>query len=394
MKKRCRESKCHLQQPKTLIGIIKIFQMPGFVKLIYSFVMKNNYNCKLNQRLFFNLRHVCKESRILANDLVTFLDPTIGSLHDLNFWTSHVPNLRSISDIPFFWSISFPNLRDLSFQFNEQPQNLNVIDVYYWNCPLLKSLYIKAITSQSVVHAIAKQFVNLTSLYAFISSCNSYLGIFNFFKLETLNLKLLNNMTEVQISSLPNLKNCIIRKSNIKSLIFQHDLSNLTNLQLKGNIENVIFHYPIALQTISCLGSYVINFDPHDNVKWENIQTCQFIYSDCWAKNLVKLKSVVKLSIVGPPADFFNLISCLQNTLQDIDINWSKDDYILDFQLLVGFVNIEKIHLFSTNGKYTHFEDVFQIPKLQVFTFYIDNLLEAERKLYRNWRDKQREKKS
>ncbi len=381
--KRCRVNKQQYNKKNVVPGISKLYQIPGLIELVYGFFMNNNV---LDQTLFFDLRSVCKDFQSYSNSLVAFLCPTIKSLGSVDFWSRVTPNLKSIYSCSSLQYLSFYNLRKLTLETGNPRLELNVCN---WQCPLLESIDASEVcTTQVEMEAIAQQFVHLTYLSVYIKSESRFL-ISNFAHLEKLQLSTnYECLMELSFVNLPCLEELDIN-NGFKSFHF-YDVPNLTTIKSMDYfyVRNIIFHNPVPHLVNVNLGlDLLLSLDSYNNVKWENMRDLKCIYSDCSAKHLAKLKSLTHLSITYPPVDFLHVISCLHETLQKLDILWD-DRFTLDFKLLLNFRNIKHLDICNDCGKYIHFEDVFQLPKLQVFSCHV-NLLISEKNLYQKWVKKQ-----
>ncbi len=372
---------------KNVIGILKIYQIPGLIELVYSFFINGDV---LSKQLFFDLRCVCKEFQIYANRLVALLCPTLSSSYDIDFWSRLTPNVKSIKSSLFLQKLSFSNLRKLSF-YNSNAVDVQKpeVDVRNWQCPLLEDLTMFCVTTiQSGMITMAQQFLHLKNLSVYVHTQGCFC-ISNFALLEKLQIFKQyeeESTMELHFVNLPCLQELDIHEC-FKSLHF-YDVSNLKTIESDDfTVDHIIFHNPMLCLTSMDLGSApLLALDSYDNVKWENMQTLHFFSSDCIEKRLTNCKNVTNLHIAFPPPDclWLSTILCLQETLQELQVQW-EEEFVLDCKLLLNFRNIKNLDL---QGKCLHFEDLLSLPKLQIFDCSIRYLLKFEIKLFLNWKQK------
>ncbi len=360
-----------------------VYQIPGIIELVYGFFMNDNV---LDQTLFFVLRLVCKHFQAYSKRLFPFLCPTINSEGCIDFWSALAPNLKSIDCIISLQKLSFSNLRKIRF-FTTARFELNVCK---WQCPLLEFLDVfDVLTSQSELIAIAKQFLHLTYLSICIKAETCFF-IPNFARLEKLQITKKNaSMSELYFVNLPCLQELDIN-NGFKAFHFC-DVPKLTTIKSINGffMQQIIFHDPMPLLVNLDFGrGLLFSLDPYRNIKWENVQKLDFIYSDFCTQHLTKLTSVTHLGIAYPPVDFLHVISYLQETLQKLDILWDEN-FTLDFKLLRDFRNLEQLDVYTDSREYIHFEDVFRLPRLQIFNCKI-NLRRYDKNLYEKWIKKQK----
>jgi hypothetical protein len=405
-------------------GVLTIWQIPGLLTLIYSFLIakrdvfetKDNTFIYLDNgepsslqisrdRDYFTLREICKTCQQLAHYCDGFLNPHIKSLENLEKWAHFMPKLQSIifpnptSVVSF---ISFSHLRTLQFYDNGNIDYDANICFNKWNCPLLTHLEMfSTCLTEFSMEQIALHFPILQKLRVIIS-LHSNFKIENFPNLQKLSLGIIvpDRNQHLHIHNLP-----ILTKLNIGYGLFDSLKFSMTpNLQkissIHGfNIKCIAFDDDVPLLNDVHFGyDKQLQMNSLSYVNWKNVKHLHFCPSVVWDDILSRLVSLETLdvtqSIYEPNIQWsklhnltsvkwrwpsFDVLSLIASShLKHFYLEWKDEHPIFDFSGLLKFPNLEKITLVSYDGKYVNFESILQLPKHVKINLNMRNLTESE----------------
>jgi hypothetical protein len=394
------------------IGMLTIWKIPGFLKLIYSFLMTTDiFETKDNTSIYFTLREICTTSKQLAYHCDSLLVSHIKSLESLEKWAHFMPKLQSIT-FPNPASVisftSFSHLRTIQFYDNGNIEYNNNICFNKWNCPLLTHLEIfSTCLTEFSMEQIAIYFPLLKKLRVLISLHPNF-RIENFLKLQKLSLniiKLGKNLENLHIHNLPQLTKLNIGYGLFDSL----EVSMTPNLQKISSkhgywIKFIEFHDDVPLLDYVHFGYEEIHSLSlvNTHMDWKNVKHLHFCPSIIWDDILSQLVSLETLDVtqsIHEPIipwsklrhltivkwrwpSFDVLSSIASSHLKHFYLQWNHKNPIFDFSGLLKFPNLEKITLISHDGKYVNFESILQLPrhiriklKMRDLTEYVINNL-------------------
>jgi hypothetical protein len=372
--------------------LLSIWQIPGLLPLIYSFVFKNpDYfetgHKSVNVTDYFAFREICKTSKTLANQLISFISVRMESLEDLEKIGKMIPRLQLaiISNDVFLLCTRNPflHVRGLCIS-SDNSIDLNVWN-NCWNCASLKHLELHASVTESMMHSISIAFPNLVYLYILMDS-QAIFKICHFPKLQTLQLTpgFRNDSMQLEIFDIPYLEKLELYEGEIDSLTIAH-LPNLKHISsLSCIIKSVVFQDDVSFLTHVNFNYTPLSIHGDMHVNWKNVKYLGIIYSYVWDNILPQLKLLETLIIQEeiikeqpnvpwsnlknlthlewrfPSFNLFENISCV-NSLQFFTLRW-RDDFVLDCAQLLKFPNILKIKLVSQYDKYVNFEALLHLP--------------------------------
>jgi hypothetical protein len=111
--------------PSIKCGLLKIWQIPGLLKLTYCFLMEKIDYEQIgtnDSSIYFNLREICKQCKHWSHQCDSFLSPNIRSIELLEKWTTIIPKLQSMKIPNQTWVISLLHLRSLCIL--DQPRKM------------------------------------------------------------------------------------------------------------------------------------------------------------------------------------------------------------------------------------------------------------------------------
>jgi hypothetical protein len=381
------------KRPRMENGILSLWQIPGLLPLIYSFLFKNlDYfetgHKSINLADYFAFREICKTSKTLSNQLISFISVRMESLEDLEKIGKVVPRLQlaiiSTDVFTLCTTNPFLHLRGLCILSHDH------IDSNFWNncwnCASLKHLEVHASVTESTMHSILIGFPNLTYLYIFMES-QPIFKISHFPKLQTLQLTpgYRNDSMQVEISDIPYLEKLELYHGKIDSLTVAR-VPNLKHISSSFlSINSVVFQDDVSLLAHVHFNYSPLSINGDMHVNWKNMKYLNIImYSCIWDNILPRLKlletliveeyikeqpnvqwsnltNLTRLEWIFPSFDLLRNISCVQS-LQFITLHWG-DEFILDCTQLLKFPNILKITLVSQSDKYVNFEALLHLPQ-------------------------------
>jgi hypothetical protein len=392
------------KRPRFESTLLQIWEIPGLLKLTYSFLMKKQdyFETRHNVSEYLQLREICKTTKRQSIRLASQISPMITSLKTYILWKQLLPNLQfaKISDRLFqsSYHTPFSHLQglcisgELKFHVKEYCV-LRSCSIRVWNNSLLRHLEIRhCIVTEETVQEISIQFSNLLFLEMLIQSQPTF-KIVKFPNLQVLELATSyeNEQMQLEISDMVNLEKLHLNHGII-GLLLLSNISNLKHLLSRFcHLTSVIFQDDVPLLNTINLGFCILDSESmvsmQKHVNWESMIDLRvgrgweniFPRLSCletltleemkeepnilW-RNLKHLKT---LSCIQPCFNLLTIISCVQS-LENITIFGG----IVDCNQLLSFRNLQKVSLFAC--KFVNFDAILQLPKSTTFCCREDSL--------------------